>query len=408
MQLEYIFSGTAYMRLPHSYFYTHKENNQYVKDWIDILKARSDHKISCLYNAHTESAFPEKYKLSNINNHFDNIYADSGGLQIITKGLKISDKLKKAIFHNQAINSNYAMSFDEIPLKVLGEKSVRGDTENRIFDRDNLKEYAKKNALNFKEQIQFFLDEKSKTVPIFIIHGQTYDDIMTWTQAVVDILSEEEKQFLSTIALSSATTGEGDLIDLKKYFMFKYLPIDNVKQIHMLGVGSLKRMAPVLALNFKGMLDGVSISYDSTTHTSMPVLGRFSLNNKNHQLGKQYNKNYDKIFNEINKHNKLKYNQTEFFQSLNTSVTEFPDPHGVIQSSAGVIFACTLNFIENLEKLVKNEKELLTLYGNNSKVVDIFINDVNSIKELHEWEDEVYKFVKSKRIKSYEPSTLEF
>ena len=141
-KLEYVVSGTSYMRLSNPGIAFDSTNTSIVNMLLDKLCNDFSHKISLLYNAHTEHAFGERFVAYKDNVH--EIHADSGGLQMVTLGLDITDDLKEKVYRNQAKWADVGMCFDEIPVKVADGRSERNDTKGRSFDRENFEDYARK------------------------------------------------------------------------------------------------------------------------------------------------------------------------------------------------------------------------------------------------------------------------
>ena len=111
--LEYVVSGTSYMRLSNPAICRDETNTEIVNMLINkLVQDQFSHKFSMLYNGHTESSFGERFKPYNPYQ----VHADSGGLQMITLGLDITDELKDKVYENQAKYADVGMCFDEIPV----------------------------------------------------------------------------------------------------------------------------------------------------------------------------------------------------------------------------------------------------------------------------------------------------
>ena len=92
--------------------------------------------------------------------HVHEIHADSGGLQIVTQGMVITDELKDKVYENQAEWADVGMCFDEIPVILTGDRSDRNDTKARFFDFENYEELARKTGRNVKRQLEIFDKER--------------------------------------------------------------------------------------------------------------------------------------------------------------------------------------------------------------------------------------------------------
>ena len=101
MKLEYVVSGTSYMRLTNPKIINDPENVYTVNKLMkDIVQDKNSHDFSMLYNACTESGFGEKFQVYKDSCKY--IHADSGGLQVVTQGKQLTDELKDKVYENQA------------------------------------------------------------------------------------------------------------------------------------------------------------------------------------------------------------------------------------------------------------------------------------------------------------------
>lgn len=83
-----------------------------------------------LFNAYTEKSYAYGIKT---NPSPINWISDSGGLQVITQGKRITPTFKDSIYKIQTECSNIAMCFDEMPIKLIGDSVGRFDLSNRFF-----------------------------------------------------------------------------------------------------------------------------------------------------------------------------------------------------------------------------------------------------------------------------------
>ena len=147
MILNYVSSGMAHTRI--TYKDIRAEDFSAMDQIMQRLSGSNNHVYSFLFNAHTEKGFGNIFK--NIPSVYD-VHSDSGGLQVITQGLKIDASLRKKVYEVQGTSSDIAMSFDEIPLTLTGAKSARGSMTDRVFDEENFERYATESANNLREQ----------------------------------------------------------------------------------------------------------------------------------------------------------------------------------------------------------------------------------------------------------------
>ena len=129
---------------------------------IDLTCKNSLPNVSMLYNAYTEEGFIPRFKTFD-NFNAKSLYADSGGLQIVTAGRQVSPEIKMDVYKKQAI-ADYAMCFDEIPLISVTKvrtRNERSNTRNKVFIEDNMIESALATGRNIKEQTTYFRTSKS-------------------------------------------------------------------------------------------------------------------------------------------------------------------------------------------------------------------------------------------------------
>jgi hypothetical protein len=395
-RLEYILSGTSYTRI-HS-----------AMDRADVVATanrlfgavaeRTNHKFGLLYNAFTEPGFGKNLEQFDV----DSIHADSGGLQIITQGLTATPEIKDKIYRNQATHANLGMCFDEIPIKTTGATSGRNDTTNRFFDTDNLQAMAKETGRNISRQIEVFLEEKSKCKPILIAQGNCYDTYMKWTECILGEIPKSMHEYIGGVAMGGAALGTGSLEDIERAFIFTQLPMEK-KHLHILGVGSSKRLLPYLMFIKNGMYDGVSVSYDSTTHSSGIELGNYYHNGSMLNYSRVFNNVYMKLHSDCVDLSGHDIPVKEFFKVLNTGKMKYLDEGGnyslffTIRLSA--IMGSVLNFCKYVDKLLESENELNNFLVSNKNLAPIkMLVNVKDLTSYNQWKSAVGRYVKSNRI----------
>jgi len=273
--LEYVASGCSYYRLNYDEAYR-GDLNKFINRCLTAMQGVGDHKFSLLYNAHVEKKFGPM-----LQDHFrqgvHQVYADSGGLQIITLGHKITEELKNKVYANQAKYANIAMSFDEIPVGMLEQGRVeKKDMKGRYFDHVNFEARAKETGINLRKQIEFFDKAKSEAKPLFICHGNDRDTFVAWSEIALRQVPKSLHSRIGGIAISGASLGTGPLEDVKRAFYYTQLPLsETTPHLHMLGIGSVYRLAPTLMFIKSGLFGDTHVSYDSTSLTSGPHLGRY-------------------------------------------------------------------------------------------------------------------------------------
>ena len=244
MRLDYVVSGTSYMRLSNPRIATNDTTVEIVKMLINkLVQDKHNHKFSMLYNGHTEAGFGERFQA--YRESINDIHVDSGGLQIITQGMTITDELKKEVYRNQAKWGDVGMCFDEIPVVLTGDRSDRNDVKGRFFDKENYEEKARQTGQNIKQQLEIFDEEKSECKPFHILQGNCVDTYIRWFECLLEEIPTEWHDRLGGIAVGAAGLGTGPLEDVKRAFIAAQIktmwPQDTMK-LHVLGVGSIRRM----------------------------------------------------------------------------------------------------------------------------------------------------------------------
>lgn len=405
IDLDYVMSGCSYGRMIHTYFPNYPKNLEYLKKWIDVIREES--KFSFLYNAYSENKFPKTFEALEIDKMLDSIYSDSGGLQMVTQQKSITEKAKDKIYMNQGQHSNFAMSFDEVPVKTTYKSSLVNSLDSRYFDRDILKECAIKSSENFKRQIDTFIDMKSNTLPIFIIHGQTMEDMKTWLDTCIDNLNSDELRYMNTVAVSSTSNGYGILDEIEKYFYLKRLNLESITHLHLLGVGSIGRIAPVILNKF----DNIRLSYDSTTHARGAIQGGGFIDNRTYRLGRAFGPRYIRLYNEINSVVDMEITAEEFYDSFNMPTLEYIEKHkneGIFISTLGIILHGVYGFVKRAKAMNESKDVMIEEYEEYGPILEHFFNEVTTLDDFNAWHKDAKLLIReTKRIKDHKENTLE-
>ena len=158
MKLEYVASGTSYMRLSNPSLHDSQDNIDLVnKIFHHFFDDQPGHTFSLLYNAWAESNFGPR--LSNLKPSIHQLHADSGGLQMVTLAHKIPkgtnmNTLREEVYQDQSKWADVGMCFDEIPVITTGA-SDRNDTTNRYFDKANRHKYANKQQRMLSDRLKY-------------------------------------------------------------------------------------------------------------------------------------------------------------------------------------------------------------------------------------------------------------
>lgn len=266
-----------------------------VKQSVKASAKNTDPSVAVLFNAYTEKKFVEHMQDYNKFN-MEKVYADSGGLQMVTTGKAVTPQIKDDIYGVQTF-ADYAMCFDDIPLEsvsLVRTRNERSNVGNKVFNQERLIETAKATGENVKRQIEYFQEKGAPTKVIIIVQGNTADDMVQWYSTIQDMLTDEHFANVGGIAVADTCMGNKELetIDMltAAHRIAKFCHPASKKQIHLLGVGSIPRMAPTLYLAKSGFLsDYEKVSYDSSSHTVCFNYGLMKLNGGCKPLGEKRN-----------------------------------------------------------------------------------------------------------------------
>ena len=398
MKLEYVGSGTSYMRLSNPSLHDYPENIALVnKIFHHFFDDQPGHTFSLLYNAWAESNFGSR--LSNFKESMHQLHADSGGLQMVTLAHKIpkgvdKNTLREEVYQDQAKWADVGMCFDEIPVITTGA-SDRNDTTNRYFDRANRHVYAKQTAENIKRQIEVFKTTNSKCKPFMICQGGDLETYLEWIDTILETVPKEDHTLIGGVAMGGAALGTGPLEDIQKAFFASQVPVRDETgklHLHILGVGAVSRMIPYLIFLQNGMYGDVHISYDSTTHTRAVETGLYymlgDIVNGNFVSGEgrtlKYdrarasdaplvgearafvpNREYEIMYNDIKQYWPLSINIEKFHEVLNTPSIPYLEQYGTLhewyEGRTAMCCASIKNFMYQIEKYTHDKKALLKL-----------------------------------------------
>ena len=273
---EYVASGLSHAALNKKYLSDEVDNNLYgecITNINNMFKAinQDHHRVSLLFNAYIEKHYGVLFNKLFYKNTLNNIYSDSGGLQMITLGHTSTDELKNSVYDIQSNLSTVGMCFDEIPVTVnANEKTSTTNMSARIYDVNVFAQKAKETGINLKNQIEYFKNNPNNMCkPMIILQGNCFDTYQQWTDIVLNEIGHSNWKYIDGIALGGAALGQGVYEDLQRNFYCTHVELPSeikIKHYHLLGVGSLFRMLPMMALIRDKKIDA-HISYDSTTHT---------------------------------------------------------------------------------------------------------------------------------------------
>ncbi len=422
-QLEYVISGPAYLRLGAEQC-NEPETLQMIKDMIEkTVHNKNNHQFSLLYNGFTERNFGNK--LQKFRPVIKNIHADSGGLQIITRGLQNTPETRNKVYENQGQYADIGMAFDEIPVKstAASGKSAKIDTKRRYVDMENFDVYAKSTGKNVKDQIMKFDSMGSKCRPFAILQGSGADTYARWAEQMLSEIPKELQPRIGGVAMGSAALGMGPLEDVKRAFYVTSVPFERPFHLHVLGVGALKRILPYLLFSQTGLYKDIDISYDSTTHSMSLDNGLFYFSHckksspsdyggSSVKMGRAYSNIYRTVAEEINSVCGTNYSPEEFHKLMNVSVGGYIENGGkfidVMRARLGFILTNVHNFTYDVSNLMNSKEQFLKFCRDKScenEYATLF--DVKTNDDFIHWEKHVGRFMDSDPVNSIAPSSLE-
>lgn len=411
--LEYVASGSSFFKLMYEES-LRPENLEFFKKTFGALEGQHNHHISLLYNAHTEKRIGAIMN-DNYRDLVYSIHADSGGLQMITRGETITEELKESVYENQSKHSDVAMCFDVIPVKVLSDRSERLDLNFRRFDHSTLEDCARATGKNLRRQIEYFVEQKSVARPMLIAQGNCYDTYMKWTECIMEEIPQDLHQYIGGIAMGAAALGKGTLEDIKRAFYFTQLPLDiGSNHLHLLGVGSVARLLPNLIFFQNGMYEDVEMSYDSTTHTSGPVLGSYYMNGRLNKITRLYDGQYRLVLDDIKKNFPFfDMDLKTFYECLNHSSRTYEEKFGNINPNIQTYYifvaSSILNFMEHVNTVRQSKKSILSMTKGIERSAFSALYDVKTADDFKSWKRNFAKYIDSKPVEVYtgDPITLD-
>lgn len=381
----------------------------------------TDSSVSALFNAYTEKSHIDHFKaLDNIG--AKHMYADSGGLQMVTAGKSVTEEIKKSIYQIQSY-ADYAMCFDEIPLSSVSltrTRNERSNVGNKLFHFDKLKDSAIATGMNIKNQATEFRRLNAKTKIIIIVQGNSWENMVEWYEHIASVLDEEDYQNIGGLAVADTCMGNGQLESIEMLIAAKKIAEichENIKHhLHVLGVGSIPRMKPILYLIKSGYLNSYNrVSYDSSSHTSTFDYGLLKLNGTCKSIGsyktKEVDEHFRKVYNTFSKTFSPLCTQDAFinqifgtgegdwkFSTIKQRALDTKDNNVFITnilSKAAHTYYQILNFSVNLDKTMSHE---FGVYNKNSERAINALLNVTDDNSMTFWLSQNGKHINSKRI----------
>jgi hypothetical protein len=298
-----------------------------------MLAQHPNHKYGVLFNAYTE-----KSTVQSVVDVFGKytIQADSGGLQMLTLAHgNITDEAKDKIYRVQAKYATIGMSFDEIPVRIVGHRAEIHDMGTKYFDPSMIEECAIASGKNLTRQIEVYLEEKSKCKPLMIIQGNCMETYKKWTDIIIKQVPQDYWPYIAGISSSSFSLGNGLKQDVERAFTLTQLQIpDHIKKhVHLLGVGAMNRLIPAIQFRRSGLFtDDMLFSYDSTKHTGGCIRGQYQQDSQIVQLRRTRCPKFHEAYLNISdfSRNVLNYDMTEddFYMVIIRGNLEWTEKYG--------------------------------------------------------------------------------
>ena len=391
MQLEYIASGTSHTRFSLSKCMGSDEALALINNHVlDVVQGVNDHQYGLLFNAYTEKRYGPVF-----HDHFtkaSSIHADSGGLQVMTLGRVLTEEVKEGVYETQSKYSDVAMSFDEIPVQIT-QKAIKAVTTGRFFDKDIFEEKAKRSGYNLAKQIEYFDKVGSNAKAMLIIQGNGIEWFKKWTEIVLKEVPQDMWKKIAGVSISSSVLGGGLLESVEQAAAIPFLPCpDEIKgKVHLLGVGSIKRLFPFALLYQSGFLKPDHLSYDSTSHTIGLSNGTFiSKDGRLRKFGKHHVKNMEDYLDQIVEAFPFfsgKFNLEDAVASLATTSSseswEYFGNDERIREYHAFMFAATFTSVQNMTYHVSQ-----SFYDQTSLLSSLGAEGLSNLQSLLEVNDE--------------------
>ena len=412
--LEYVVSGTSFMRLANPHISDYPDRLKAVNEMLTtMVNGHHNHRFSILYNAFTEPGYGER--ILHYNDHIDQIHADSGGLQIVTQGMSITPELKNKVYENQAKYADVGMCFDEIPVVLTNDKSDRNDVKQRYFDFENYKQLAKNTASNINDQLDVFETHNSKCKSFVIVQGNDYNTYMDWANIILEDVKRHD--MLGGVAMAGAALGTGPKEDVKRAFIASQIPLRNSEgnlKLHVLGIGAIRRLLPYLIFSQNGLYEHVDISYDSTTHSRAVEGGMYYHNEGTIKFNRTLDQKYHTIYEDVDNFVPLGVTMEDFHKIMNWGTEKWMKEGGTYEDwilvRLKVIFMSIRNFMEHVSSVMQDKDSILAAadkIGLEKHYRNLY--NVRTLDDFHHWDTNQYLggAMKSQMVQSKKPNTLD-
>ncbi len=331
VELDYV-SGSyyGYLRIGNANKDLEKENIDDVNKLLKFTqnKLQGYFTFSTLFNAYQEEKGGKILSENNALGH-EKVYSDSGGLQVLTTGKIIDDEIREKVYAIQAKYSDFAMTFDEMPLKVVESEAAESFTGDfgQIFIDELIPITAKNSAMHIQKQINKFEELHAKTKILPIIHGYDPISFLKYVENIFENL-EHIGEHIQGISIASLRGHADNKVGIMKLFDFvpKILNNDTIdskykEHVHFLGVARPQRIMPLIMMIKKGLLPIKKMSFDSTAITKSYTFGRVYQTVEEWKNPENYNSNLT-----LNDYKDKSYkNIDQFYRNVHKEFKDYDD-----------------------------------------------------------------------------------
>lgn len=423
MKYEYVMSACGFTKMflydPASEI--ESESIQLTAKMMAAMQGRNHHNLSLLCNAYTEQSYFPIVR-TNLEHATHRVYGDSGGLQVVSRGSKITPELKDQVYKTQAQFCDVAMCFDEIPVKVLYSVSNPNFIGNRVYDAESLVRCATATAQNIKRQVDLFDSLASKAKPNVIMQGNSPESFQQWADTIAKVLGDDYLEKCSGLSLADTSDGIGLLDDIDRMFAASSLQVPESlsKHIHLLGIGRPRRLLPIIFFAEAGLFPHTQcISYDSSTHTRQLTIGYHFLNGKMTNFGNKHSHKYSAVAENIIKQSKMLFDydiQEDVLYEVLVKGFRLTDdgkkrkPERVVSESIKTAVASVLVSIDNFCNTVYDATKddiVLTRAVLDSKQEFLTLKQVKNAQDYKIWRKHCTNRLKSIKVKAVENNVLD-
>ncbi|WVW76947.1 hypothetical protein Bhz51_00041 [Stenotrophomonas phage vB_SmaM_Bhz51] len=388
---EYVMSGLGYTRI----------KGTHLIDWTYHKFERDFHdsKFAILYNAFTEAEYGRRFKDVHCN-----VYADSGGLQMMTRNLGITPELKDKVYQNQSDCSQFAMCFDEIPLRKAEDKGKIGSQQGRFFDRTLIKEKATETALNIRRQIELFEETGTEARPVAIIQGNCAETMLEWADVLFDQVGDKADK-IASVAISGICIGNKTMEELERSFVFSQIHRNyKIDHLHLLGVGSVNRVSPFVV--FDRLLErDILISYDSTSHVQSTTYGYHFWEEGLVKIQKGYYHKWDDMAARIAEFSEGTFvvDGPELYKLCNTNIKGMTDEQKDKVRDALFMMAAiqAYKMSDFVERTCKDFESSLIHHDQHLWLpLRALHDDVSTVQDFNQWRRDFQRYIPTSRVSS--------